>query len=251
MPFFTEACFNNRDDIHASNIPQSINNPTRKLYLQFLEYILPLFINLNVQMQSEKPQIKNLYTSVTTAAKTILDCFIKPEVLRNKSVCDVDFRNPRSMLSLVEMYFGAAVAATSLERRELESLKTKCLSSYIGGVEQIIQRFPLKNNREDLPFLNPQSVREKSISSIAKIAAKWPNLIDRSKLQILDKEWRLLKNYDLHTNTATDIFEFWSNIAEIKCGDNSKMFSNLTEFIFNILIVYLIQVRMLRDSSQQ
>ncbi|KAJ8980514.1 hypothetical protein NQ317_007934 [Molorchus minor] len=229
------ACSNNREDKQADIILQSLNNSTCKLYLQFLEYILPLFVNLNRQMQSENPQISNIYSSITTVVKTILDCFIKPEVLRNASLYDIDYKNLRNMLPLEQMYFGAAVASNSLDEHQLHSLKTNCLSFYIEGVNQIL-RFPLKNNPlQDLSFLNPQSVRAKTISSIANIAKKWPNLVAENKLQILDNEWRLLRNYDAYPDT-NNVLLFWSEIAEIKCGYNTDMFRDLTKFIFNICI---------------
>lgn len=45
----------------AREISEKLNNPLLKLYLQFLQYILPLFNDLNREFQSEKPKIHVLY----------------------------------------------------------------------------------------------------------------------------------------------------------------------------------------------
>lgn len=49
-------------------------------------------------MQSENPQISNMYTTVTSVVKTMMDCFIKPDVFKNTAIYDIDFKNPRNML---------------------------------------------------------------------------------------------------------------------------------------------------------
>lgn len=41
----------------AKEILEKLKNPLFKLYLQFLEFTLPLFNDLNREMQSEKPKI--------------------------------------------------------------------------------------------------------------------------------------------------------------------------------------------------
>lgn len=110
------------DDIQANNILGLLKNLASKLYLQFFDYILPLFVNLNRQMQSDNPQFTNIYTSITAIVKTILDCFIKNEVLKNNLLCDIDYRNPRNMLPLEEMYSGAAIQTCTLEGLDLQCL---------------------------------------------------------------------------------------------------------------------------------
>lgn len=97
------------------------------------------------------------------------------------------------MLPLEEVSFGAALATqTSFAEHSPQLLDIKK-----NWVNQILQRFPLKNNiLKDLSFLNPQSIQQKKHSSIAKIAIQWPKLIDVSKIQDLDNEWLLLRNID-------------------------------------------------------
>lgn len=50
------------DEIQTSSaIYNSLQNPTTKLYLEFLEYVLPIFNELNLEFQSESPKTYLLY----------------------------------------------------------------------------------------------------------------------------------------------------------------------------------------------
>lgn len=64
----------------AVSINRSIQNVYQKLYLYFLDYILPMVTDLNLEMQSEKPKIYLLYSKVETLFKTVIEMFItKPD----------------------------------------------------------------------------------------------------------------------------------------------------------------------------
>lgn len=45
------------DVMGGKNISQELDNPFTKLYLEFLAYILPYFISINIEMQSENVKI--------------------------------------------------------------------------------------------------------------------------------------------------------------------------------------------------
>lgn len=62
--FFTDSVANN-DILAADNILKKLNDPTTKLFLQFLEFALPFFNNVNKEMQSESPKLYTLYKTIT------------------------------------------------------------------------------------------------------------------------------------------------------------------------------------------
>lgn len=62
--YFTDAVSQN-DLLAAENILTKLRDPTTKLFLQFLDFILPFFTNLNKEMQSESPKIHLIYKNVT------------------------------------------------------------------------------------------------------------------------------------------------------------------------------------------
>ena len=60
----------------CENILQKLNNPFTKLYLQFLDFVLPIFNSLNLQIQSESPQVHTQYKTVSQAFRTLLECYV-------------------------------------------------------------------------------------------------------------------------------------------------------------------------------
>ena len=72
----------------------------------------------------------------------------------------------------------------------------KCLDFYVKNTKQILLRLPLKNSViEKFKFLDPMCVKSKGKNTVSDVAALFPNLVFPEKLQDLDNEWRLLKNY--------------------------------------------------------
>nr|CAI5863198.1 unnamed protein product [Callosobruchus analis] len=185
--------------LQAKSIYDLIQKSETKLYLEFLAYVLPYFTGLNRLMQSETPQIHILYREVTNVVKNILECFIRPEVLNNTPIYDIDFKNPRNFLCLGDMYFGAAIYSSSYNSHALDNVKKYCLQFYIEGIAQIIKRFPLKNSIfSKLEFISPSIVTKKKIKSIADVSIHFPNLIPESDIQHIDNEWRQLQNLDFN-----------------------------------------------------
>lgn len=71
--FFTQAALEYRL-LSAESILQKLQDPFSKLYLEFLDHVLPMFSDLNKEMQSENPKIYTLHNRVSAVLHTILDC---------------------------------------------------------------------------------------------------------------------------------------------------------------------------------
>lgn len=77
--FFINAVTENRL-LTAQPILHKLNHPSIKLYLEFLDYVLPLFLkDLNKEMQAQDPKLHLLYKRVTVILATIFENFIKPK----------------------------------------------------------------------------------------------------------------------------------------------------------------------------
>ncbi|CAG9828139.1 unnamed protein product [Diabrotica balteata] len=186
--YFTDQSAQNITE--AKSILENLNNPQIKLYLEFLLYALPFFNKLNLIMQSEKPQIHIIFEEVAATVKTIMDCYIKDNLLNNHDIINIDFKNPRNFRPLEDMYFGATINSSNLALNLLKEVKLKCLEFYIESIEQILKRFPLKSSVfKYFEFLNPEIVKNRTISSISQVAKYFPNLINN--IQDLDNECRL------------------------------------------------------------
>lgn len=75
-------------------ILQRPQNPLVRMYLAFLEFVLPIFSNLNRQMQSEAPQIHTPRKTISHAPRTILDCYMKSSYLASTPAEEIEFKNP-------------------------------------------------------------------------------------------------------------------------------------------------------------
>lgn len=85
---------------------------------------------------------------------------------------------------------------------------------------------------EHLTFLDPKNIGQ--ISSIAPLASNFPNIVQKSELQKLDTEWRMLRNEEINFNESSAV-QFWMKVGKLTFGDSRPMFPILTKFTFALL----------------
>ncbi|XP_046666782.1 uncharacterized protein LOC124358528 [Homalodisca vitripennis] len=140
--------------------------PINKLYFQFLDHILPILTDMNIEFQSEKPKVHYLYNKIETAYKTILDYYIEPKYFTSKDVTELQYRNPFYYNDIDKVYFGPQCAASinkpgvGLLEDQIKSFKINCLNFYVECAHQIYTRFPFKSSYiqslKELMFLDPE-----------------------------------------------------------------------------------------------
>ncbi|KAL3199891.1 hypothetical protein MRX96_043720 [Rhipicephalus microplus] len=96
ISFFKKAATEDRV-LAAEAILEKLSNPSTKLYLEFLEYVLPFFTNLNKEMQSEETRIHLLHEKVLGTLKCILECYIKRDYLEGHAVARCAVQRPRQV----------------------------------------------------------------------------------------------------------------------------------------------------------
>ncbi|KYN29921.1 hypothetical protein ALC57_00622 [Trachymyrmex cornetzi] len=232
------------DKIQASeNIHKKLQDPLNKIYLEFLEYILPVFTSMNMEFQAEKPKIHLLHDNISSAYKTILECYIRKEILASQDINEIQYRNPRNFAPIDNLYLGPKVNG-QLHRLELDEkitaqekqdIKLRCLDFYIESAHQIYLRFPFNAPHiqalKYLAFLDPKKMD--SIISLGPVATYFENILLKVDLNELDREYRLLRNSNVNKNQ--EILEFWREVGNLKKGDNTRAFPVITQFAFDIL----------------
>ncbi|XP_072381987.1 uncharacterized protein [Diabrotica undecimpunctata] len=243
--FFTDAVQNN-ELLAAENILVKLNDVTTLLFLSFLDFVLPLFNNINKEMQSQSPKIHLVYSKICSTLKTLFDCFLKREYILDKSIENIDFRNSRNYLDLEQIYYGARVQNifynhTDLTPEQKHLFQLRCLDFYIESCNQIVKRMPLESNKlKELSNIGPAKVKSGEISSITHMCGLFPGLVLSSTssnipTQVIDTEWRLLRNTEEIKDLDEDVEQFWKGVTKFKNGDGTPTFSHLTSFIFNLL----------------
>ncbi|KAH6935967.1 hypothetical protein HPB50_011869 [Hyalomma asiaticum] len=152
ITFFKKAATEHRL-LAAESILEKLNDPSTKLYLQFLEYVSPFFTNLNEEMQAQDMRIHLLHEKVSAVLKCILECCMKRDYLEATPLPDVQYKDPSKFVPINEMYVGtkptAALASGmhGLDAHQIRSFWLRCLQFFIEAVRQIYMRFPVKNEQ--------------------------------------------------------------------------------------------------------
>lgn len=223
-------------DNKTSTIFANLTDPLTKLYLQFLEFVLPILVDLNVIFQSTKPKIHELYYKMEVVYKMILECYMKPEYLNSTDISKIQYRNPINFLPSEKIYLGGT-CTVALENNNLisktaqEQFRTNCLNCYVECSHQIYKRFPFNAANVQLlkllSFLNPNKIKD--IPSIATVSSKFHTL--NVDLNAIDREWRQLRNEDLNFNN--DVLEFRKTVKNIKINDDETypLINNLVSHV--------------------
>ncbi|CAN7940093.1 unnamed protein product, partial [Ixodes hexagonus] len=238
--FFGQAsCSNLRA---AERINKLLSDPTTNLYLEFLEYALPIFDDLNKEMQSEKSKLHVLYARNEACYRSILDFYIYREYLEKTDIASVQYRDPKNFKALKDVYLRGKVSVDlakedcKLSQEEIRALRTRCLNFLVESAHQIYKRFPFQKCGaiKQLSDIAPKSVLSKQVGSLGPLVGKFPNLLDKVHINELDREWRLLRNTDL-TGAPEDLREFWLYVGSLRKGDDASMFPILVAFIRKLL----------------
>ncbi|KAG5865962.1 hypothetical protein JTB14_012191 [Gonioctena quinquepunctata] len=251
--------------LSAQSILSKALEPTTELYLEFLKFALPIFTDLDKEMQSETPKLYLLYDKIlTTAYTTILECFVHTKYLdlteqekhdaqnildaKETKILNLDFSSEKEHLPLQHIYVGGMVPNLISRKREIgeqeeEQLKNfymKCKELYIEAEKQILKRFPFDDKDRQalkcLKMLNPKTILDPGINkkfpSIADLHYFFPKICPNNITE-LDREWRMLRNVDLSfdRHKIPDIIDFWKHVHGLRNGDESQTFPTLCELV--------------------
>lgn len=139
--FFTNAVLEDHL-LAAESILEKLRNPVVQLYLEFLDYVLPLFNDLNTEMQAERPKLHVLHKRVSTVLHTLVENYLKDRYLQTTPISDIRVRDPANFLPLDEIYLGGRVIVTiqtlhGLRKQDIHDFRLRCLDFYIEGAAQI------------------------------------------------------------------------------------------------------------------
>lgn len=156
--FFTDAALSERV-LSAENILNDLRDPLTKPFLLFLQFVLPIFNNLNKQMQSEKPEIHKMHTAISITYKVLLDYFIKRDVIERQPLNGINYKDPANFLRLEEIYLGAKISLLALDNKNNSILRQICLDFYVETAKQICKRFDFNNQvLKDLELIDPSKI---------------------------------------------------------------------------------------------
>ncbi|CAH1101950.1 unnamed protein product [Psylliodes chrysocephalus] len=219
--YFTEQAFERV--LQADIILEKLRKPETKLYLDFLAYILPLFNQLNLLMQSEKPQLHRIYEEVTCVLKTLMDYFIKADILEKNMIYKIDYKNPRNFLPINDMYFGASIAGKDLQDMSVSTFENMYRDLYYQDDESYTITAD-KNDRNNKNNILDEVDDDFEVG----LSSLFANISEEE----LTEPWR--KELDEYYNSPrarekTDVINWW--------WKNEKTFPNLSKMARDILSI--------------
>lgn len=179
-----------------------------------MAYALELVTKINMELQSESPQVPHLLDKITNLYKTLLKNFIDNKI-RNRIGDDlkINIHNPSNHLPLEKIYYGAKVElivknSTKISKMELENFRVRCLDFYLELCTQIRNRFDFNN-----PYYNyaanftPLNATAGNVLSIANFAELFPNV--EVDLEAVNAEWhQLSESEDIKSMKNKNLTEF-------------------------------------------
>ena len=145
--YFTDAALEEKL-VTCEGILEKLRDPLTKLFLKFLQFVLPTFTRLNRTMQSESSQLHRLYTMVRQAYKFILECYFDLNFIHNTPLHDIDPRDNSHFVPLTNIYIGSEAMTfqeeQSLPEHIVDHCKQICREFYIEAAVQIKTKISFK-----------------------------------------------------------------------------------------------------------
>lgn len=227
--------------VAAELIHRELNDDFVKLYILFLQWILPKFVKMNEYFQGTDSRLIELDDSMKLLYKDLLQCYMTRDYVNQTEICSIDPENTRFFLP--QIYLGVKimqeVQKTNIVQQKvlLAEFYTRCRDFLVTGCKEIRKRYDFSN--EILPllkYLSPEEAvrqRRESFPSMLPLTQKLPRIVqNENDLQQIDDEWRLLPDVNKFSNLDIGTWkahEFWEKIL------NTTDCKTLAKFALDVL----------------
>ncbi|XP_049294154.1 uncharacterized protein LOC125769464 [Anopheles funestus] len=224
-----------------------LEDPTIKVYLTFLKYILPVINQINKLFQSASPELCRLHGDVSRLYRTILDNFLASEYMADLNELSKVVFSHQNYKALEEMFIGTEsmllmeqyLQSRTLNQQIATEVRTNILNFYVTLCNQITKRIDLSDPIiVQSARLDPKNILNRKFESIYPLVKNFPNLVPESELQAADMEYRELRNIELkdfQPEELTCSVGFWSKTLNVRRADGSLAFPILRRVVPGLL----------------
>ena len=242
--------FHSHDDAEKPGRVRTIKNQLcdeTKLYLLFLNFLLPTINAFNVAFQATThTTIHRLHPEINKLTKRILRCFVRVECICTSDITATLYNDRSNQVEDAELEIGqdARVLAVAMEEDgqhgEVQVFFDHVRLFYEAFICKLLKKFPFKSTLlSDLRVLNPEerTTLNDFPNIIVRLAQHFPQLELGDKLDALRTEALDFQMASLPTSTTgMDVDEFWASIHEIRTVDtNQPVYSTLLVLIRALL----------------
>lgn len=243
--------FHSHADAEKSGRVQTIKSmlsDRTKLYLLFLNHILPTINAFNIAFQATSyTTIHLLHPEMKRLTKRLLRCFIKMDAIDLNDITKTPYDTAANQLGNDEVEVGDEAKALALGLCE-EGMEVE-VSSYFDHVrlfysmliKKLIEKFPFTSTfLSDLRILNPsQRVTYEDLpNAVVRLAKRLPQLnLSGPLLEVLKTEaidFQMAEEEDLPQETSVDTF--WADMHQVKqIGSSTPLYSHLLTLVRALL----------------
>lgn len=227
------------------HVLKDIRSRTFKLYIFFLDFVLPTFDIPNVMLQSEKPMVHKQKHVMSVLLRDLMVKFVKPVSMRAKKLTEVDLTKAINLKSGKDIMIGEKaeqwIHESGLPQKAVEDFYQSVLKFFQTACQYIIKKFPI-----DSPVLHHAQVaditqRDKaSVESIKYFLQRFPCMVPAGgSKDKLESEFCLYQIEDIPADVMTmDRADHqWNAIGNIKDISGKQKYCYLHIFMKFILSI--------------
>ena len=185
---------------------------------------------------------------ITSEYKSILNCFIKKEILLAKKLSKIDPQDIRNQKPIGDVYLGGQCFFSQLLNDPLQDesctirFKSDCFKFLLELSLQMKKRLLLNENAISVK-LNVLGIKialnlKRSPTSIDPLAVHFPHIIPQNKLNEFDDQWRAFRiSAKELAVSAKCTSEYWHNLGLVKDGLDNLKFSLLSYFMTTMTVL--------------
>lgn len=228
------------------NIKKVILSPDTKLYLLFLEAVLPIFTTLNVKLQSDVPQIHLVRRYLNSFFMDLLVRFLQPSAISSFSSSDItkiDFLKSSHQKLDEDLVIGAKTKAYLGESNISEEVKKKFFHSvrkfYEAACTYAVKSLPLTSDiLSHAEIADPSLRAQVSFSSVMFFTDRFCDSISYNDLDAVEMEFSKYQIDPLSDDILSCNADVaWSKILEIKDPNGSIKYQFLPKIMLTILLI--------------
>lgn len=141
-------------DSRFKRLHEAFKNPLTEITLLFHQASIPIFNRFNKLMQSDEPVIHILLDSINRLAKTLATRIIKPEVIRDTPILQLDLSNtdiykPKNSIhlgGLTKMKLSKLLNDGDISKEKHDAFFDAAQAYFRTALSYIIKKFPLSND---------------------------------------------------------------------------------------------------------
>ncbi|XP_065570287.1 zinc finger BED domain-containing protein 5-like [Artemia franciscana] len=236
----------------ASRILACMKDPKIKGYLYFIAFVLEKVNELNIEFQSSKTRIHRLLQSFRVTYLALLRCFVTKEAI---AIAGDPFRVkliPPNFLKLEELklgpntlnYIATLSSAGQLNRQQVQTIHTNCLSFLVEMCLQVSTRIDYKDETlVNLRCIDPTVAVSGKVDTIVPLMIRFPNLLGDSEGESdtlrdkLEVQWTKLADSkeDLPKfEPSDDPGIFWKQLSDVKDCISRPVYLEISKFMLTL-----------------